>query len=238
VAAAAEHQVEHHTTTGIDSRKLLMWIFLGSECLFFGSLIATYLIFKGEIELPPFPSERLVETAFLEEALNTGQITEVAAEACHPSSDEPGFSLCEGILDVPLTSQSTFVLLMSSVAMVLAVYGAQHHRPRMMKAWLLATIALGVIFLGYQVFEFRTFGQEGLTLETNQFGASFFVLTGFHGTHVAVGVLILGSLLLGSFRRQGLGAEPGFQVEIGGLYWHFVDIVWIVIFTIIYLIPA
>ena len=236
MAAAAEHHVEHHTTTGIDSRKLLMWIFLGSECLFFGTLIATYLIFKGEIELPPFPSDTVVETAALEAALQSGALEEVAAEHCH--SIGGGQSECAGILDIPLTSQSTFVLLMSSVTMVLAVFGAQYGRPRMMKGWLLATMLLGLAFLGYQVFEFRTFGQEGLTLETNQFGASFFVLTGFHGTHVAVGVVILGSLLLGSFRRTGLGAEPGFQVEIAGLYWHFVDIVWIVIFTIIYLIPA
>ena len=107
-----------------------------------------------------------------------------------------------------------------------------------MKGWLLATVLLGIVFLGYQVFEFRTFGQEGLTLNTNQFGAAFFVLTGFHGTHVAVGVIILSSLLLGSFRRTGLGSEAGFHIEMAGLYWHFVDIVWIVIFTIIYLIPA
>ena len=235
--AAAEHQVEHHTTTGIDSRKLLMWIFLGSECLFFGSLIATYLIFKGEITLPPFPSETHVVTATLEAAIASGDVSEVASHFCHPAA-EAGISVCEGIFDIPLTSQSTFVLLMSSVAMVLAVYGAQHNRPMMMKFWLLVTMLLGVMFLGYQVFEFRTFGQEGLTLETSQFGASFFVLTGFHGTHVAVGVIILGSLLLGSFRRRGLGSEPGFQVEIAGLYWHFVDIVWIVIFTVLYLIPA
>jgi heme/copper-type cytochrome/quinol oxidase subunit 3 len=99
-------------------------------------------------------------------------------------------------------------------------------------------VLLGVVFLGYQVFEFTTFGNEGLNLGTNQFGASFFMLTGFHGTHVAVGVLYLGSLLLGSFRRNGLGPEAGLNVEIAGLYWHFVDIVWIVLFTVIYLIPA
>jgi len=213
-----------------------MWIFLGSECLFFGSLIATYLIFKGEIQLPPFPSDTIVATADLEAALHSGALEEVAAEHCE--SIGGGQSECAGILDIPLTSQSTFVLLMSSVTMVLAVFGAQYGRPRMMKGWLLATVLLGLVFLGYQVFEFRTFGQEGLTLATNQFGASFFVLTGLHGTHVAVGVVILASLLLGSFRRTGLGAEPGFQVEMAGLYWHFVDVVWIVIFTIIYLIPA
>ena len=214
-----------------------MWIFLGSECLFFGSLLATYLIFKGEIDLPPFPSETLVPTAYLQEALRVGDVSEVAGHLCHPAA-EVGLSLCEGIFDIPLTSQSTFVLLMSSVSMVLAVYAAQHNRPLMMKAWLLVTMLLGFAFLGYQIYEFRTFGQEGLTLETSQFGASFFVLTGFHGTHVAVGVIILGSLLLGSFRRRGLGSEPGFHVETAGLYWHFVDIVWIVLFTVLYLIPA
>ena len=108
----------------------------------------------------------------------------------------------------------------------------------MMKLATLATILLGVVFLGFQAFEFATFYREGLTLGTNLFGASFFVLTGFHGTHVAVGALYLASLLAASFRRNGLGHEAGEHMEIAGLYWHFVDIVWIVIFTIIYLIPS
>ena len=204
---AAAAQVEHHaTSTGTDNRKLLMWVFLGSECLFFGSLLATYLIFKGE------PTTAVNEHGLLLTPAN--------------------------ILDIPLTSQSTFVLLMSSVTMVLAVFGAQNARFKMMKLWLLATVVLGSIFLGYQVFEFTTFGNEGLTLGANQFGASFFMLTGFHGAHVAIGVLYLGSLLLASFRRNGLGPEAGLNVEIAGLYWHFVDIVWIVLFTVIYLIPA
>ena len=103
-------------------------------------------------------------------------------------------------------------------------------------AWL--DLQIGLIFLGFQVFEFHEFGAEGLNLSTNQFGASFFVLTGFHGAHVTVGVLMLGSLLVGAMRRTGLGSESGFHVETVGLYWHFVDIVWIVIFTIIYLMPA
>ena len=64
------------------------------------------------------------------------------------------------------------------------------------------------------------------------------MLTGFHGAHVTVGVLMLGSILIGSMRRTGLGPDSGFHVETVGLYWHFVDVVWIVIFTIIYLIPA
>jgi heme/copper-type cytochrome/quinol oxidase subunit 3 len=212
VAHGAAHGGGHVTSTGTENRKLLMWIFLGSECLFFGSLIATYLVFKHQVierGVGPFPHE------------------------VHINGET-----FEGILDIPITSTSTFVLLMSSVTMVLAVYGAQHARLKMMKLSLLATMVLGLVFLGFQVYEFRTFGSEGLNLTTNMFGATFFVLTGFHGTHVGVGVLYLGSLLAASFRRNGLGHEAGHHVEIAGLYWHFVDIVWIVIFTVLYLIPS
>ena len=196
--AAASHEVQHHTTTGVDNRKLLMWVFLASECLFFGTLISTYLIFKGESLVGPLPGE---------------------------------------LLDIPLTSTSTFVLLMSSLTMVLAVFGAQHGRLGLMKGMLLCTILLGASFLGFQVYEFRHFAHEGLTLGTNQFGASFYVLTGFHGFHVGIGVLYLTSLLIGSTRRNGLGRDRDLWVDTAGLYWHFVDIVWIVIFTVIYLMP-
>jgi cytochrome c oxidase subunit 3 len=192
------HVTEHHTSTGIDNRKMMMWIFLASECLFFGALISTYLIFIGESLVGPTPHE---------------------------------------ILNIPVTSASTFVLLMSSLTMVLAVYGAQHGRLGMMKLMLLATILLGIGFLGFQVYEFTSFAHEGLGLTTNQFGSSFYVLTGFHGTHVFVGVAYLTSLLLASNRRTGLGADRALHIDLAGLYWHFVDIVWIVIFTIIYLIP-
>ena len=196
--AAAHAEPQHHTTTGIDNRKMLMWIFLASECLFFGSLISTYLIFRGDSIVGPLPAD---------------------------------------VLDIPLTSTSTFVLLMSSLTMVLAVFGAQHNRLGLMKGMLLATILLGLVFLGFQVYEFRHFAHLGLNLGTNQFGATFFVLTGLHGTHVGVGVLYLASLLVASARRNGLGREAALHIDIAGLYWHFVDIVWIVIFTLIYLIP-
>lgn len=219
-ARAVAHVEPHPTSTGTDNRKLLMWIFLGSECLLFGALIASYLIFRGE----PSSYEAIVD----------------GVRTFLPPHDQiiDGVEY-EGILDLPITSQSTFVLLMSSLSMALAVYGARHNRPTMMKGWLLATVLLGLTFLGYQIFEFRSFGQEGLNLGANQFGASFFLLTGTHGTHVAVGVLYLLSLLASaSFRRDGLGPEQGLLVETAGLYWHFVDAVWIVIFTVIYLIPV
>ncbi len=227
--AVAPRSALHHLSTGIDNRKLLMWMFLGSECLFFGALISTYLIFKGDI--PPAPGSFIDAHTHIEggRAVVTGWF---------PSDRTVAGVSYQGVLDIPITSQSTFVLLMSSVTMALAVFGARHARPVMMQLCLAATIALGVTFLGYQAYEFYTFGQEGLNLGTNQFGASFFVLTGFHGAHVSVGVVILGSMLVGAFRGRGLGPEAGFHVETVGLYWHFVDIVWIVIFTIVYLIPA
>ncbi len=235
--AAASHGVVHPTNTGVDNRKLLMWIFLASECLFFGALLSTYLIFKGDLSLPPFPSDTLVPLSVIEDAIARGLVDpRVVEEMC--VAHGAGELECHGILDIPITSTSTFVLLMSSLTMVLAVFGAQHQRLGMMKFWLLMTALLGLTFLGFQVFEFRTFGAEGLNLSTSQFGSSFFLLTGFHGTHVAVGVLILFSALAGSFRRNSLGPETGFHIEIVGLYWHFVDIVWIVLFTVIYLIPA
>jgi heme/copper-type cytochrome/quinol oxidase subunit 3 len=197
-----------HSVTGIDSRKLLMWIFLASDCLFFGALISTYLIFKGNIPNPPYPTDRIVNGEFF-----------------------------HGLLNIPLTSVSTFILLMSSVAMVLAVYGSQNNNLKMMKGWLLSTIVLGIVFLLFQVYEFRHFLHEGLGMSTNQFGASFYLMTGLHGVHVGIGVIILISLLFGSFRRNSLGSDTGFHIETAGLYWHFVDIVWIVIFTLVYLMP-
>ncbi len=211
MAQAVAHAPAHGTNTGIENRKLLMWLFLGSECLFFGSLIATYMVFKFDViarGVGPFPHDVMINGV-----------------------------LHHGILDIPTTSASTFVLLMSSLTMVFAVYGAQHARPTLMKLSLLATIVLGLVFLGFQVYEFVTFVHEGLTLSTNLFGATFFLLTGFHGTHVGVGVLYLISMLAASMRRNGLGADAGAHVEIAGLYWHFVDIVWIVIFPLLYLMP-
>ena len=196
--AAATHETQHHTSTGVDSRKVMMWTFLASECLFFGALISTYLIYQGQSLVGPYPRD---------------------------------------ILNIPVTSASTFVLLMSSLTMVLAMYGAQHGRLGMMKLMLLSTILLGIGFLGFQAYEFAEFVHYGLGLTTNQFGMSFFVLTGFHGTHVFFGVLYLLSLLIASNRRTGLGRDRALHMDIAGLYWHFVDIVWIVIFTIIYLIP-
>jgi cytochrome c oxidase subunit 3/cytochrome o ubiquinol oxidase subunit 3 len=197
-AAVAATQ-EHHTSTGLDNTKMAMWAFLGSECLFFGSLITTYLLYRGKV-LPdsgPTPHE---------------------------------------IYDIPYTSVSSFVLLMSSLTMVLALAGIQRGDVRTMRIWLLATALLGMTFIGGQIFEFTDFANEGLTLGSSPAGSAFFVLTGFHGAHVSVGILMLLSLV-GMSMSDKLQPGAARKVELIGLYWHFVDIVWVVIFTVVYLIP-
>ncbi len=105
-----------------------------------------------------------------------------------------------------------------------------------MRIWLLATALLGATFIGGQIFEFTEFTREGLTVDTSLFGSTFFILTGFHGAHVTVGIIWL--LSLWGLSAQGrLPEQHAERVEVAGLYWHFVDVVWIVIFTVIYLIP-
>jgi heme/copper-type cytochrome/quinol oxidase subunit 3 len=189
---------EHTTTTGLPSTKLGMWLFLASECMLFGGLISTYVLYRGASQTGPYPSD---------------------------------------VFDIPYTSVSSFVLLASSLTMVLALAAAQKRDMPRMRVWLLATAMLGMTFVGGQVYEFTAFYHEGLSLTTNLFGTTFFVLTGFHGVHVTVGILMLLSLV-GMSAADRLPADAAFPVEMVGLYWHFVDIVWIVIFTVVYLIPT
>lgn len=141
------------------------------------------------------------------------------------------------LFNLPLTSVSTFVLLMSSLAMVLGVFSAQQGQAKAARGWVLATALMGLGFLGFQAYEFTHFYHEGLTISSSLFGTTFYVLTGFHGAHVAVGVIWLLSLLFYG-RKGGLGQDKASDVEVAGLYWHFVDIVWIVLFTVIYLLEA
>jgi len=140
------------------------------------------------------------------------------------------------ILDIPLTSISTFVLLMSSLAVVTGLDGIQKNNRKQALGGLAATILLGALFLGFQAYEFTHFYHAGLTLQTNLFGSSFFILTGFHGAHVSIGIIWLFILFMDILRGPMVPAKHALQVEVAGLYWHFVDIVWIVIFTLIYLL--
>lgn len=138
------------------------------------------------------------------------------------------------IFDINLTTLSTFDLLMSSVAMVLALHYCKLKNLRKMQQWLGVVIVGGVIFLGFQYYEFSHFVNAGLKLDTNVFGSAFYMLTGCHGLHVAVGVLWMSSILVTSLKRGEAWFDSDI-VEIAGLYWHFVDVVWIIIFTVVYL---
>ncbi len=142
----------------------------------------------------------------------------------------------QDIYNIPFTSVTSFILLMSSLTMVLALAAIQRGDYRRLRIWLLATALFGATFIAGQVFEFTEFYREGLKLHTNLFGSTFFVLTGLHGAHVTGGIVWL--LSLWGLAAQGrLSSADSEKVEVAGLYWHFVDVVWIVIFTVVYLIP-
>jgi cytochrome c oxidase subunit 3/cytochrome o ubiquinol oxidase subunit 3 len=188
-----------HSSTGLSNNKLGMWLFLGSECLLFGGLISTYMLYRGR------------------------------SGANQVSPDQ--------VWDIPLTSVSAFVLLMSSLTMVLAVAAAKDRNDRLTTLWMTITALLGSLFVGAQVYEFTSFYNEGLGFTTSLFSSSFYTLTGFHGVHVSVGVIML-LATVGIINRNKVPGDKAEVVELVGLYWHFVDIVWIIIFTLVYLIPV
>jgi heme/copper-type cytochrome/quinol oxidase subunit 3 len=192
------------TSLGVPTMKLCWWVFLSSECMFFGSLLATYFSLKP-----------------------------------NRVSSEPAPNM---LFDIDVTSISTFVLLASSFLMVLAVEAIAKGDMGKTRLWLAGTALFGLIFIGFQAYEFTEFYYryvthpgEYMTLTSGTFGSSFFTLTGFHGFHVCIGIVWLLALLALSYTGW-LTPERALTVEVLGLYWHFVDIVWIVIFTIVYLV--
>ena len=187
---------EHVTSTGLSNNKMAMWLFLGSECLLFGGLISTYMLYRGR----------------------------------HTGSIGPG-----QVYDIPFTSVSSFVLLMSSLTMVLAVSAIQRGEHRALRTWLGTTALLGSIFIAGQVYEFKEFLNFGYGFTHSPAWSAFFALTGFHGVHVTLGIVMLLSTLALSLTGR-IGRPQAEAVEIVGLYWHFVDVVWVIIFTVVYLI--
>jgi cytochrome c oxidase subunit 3/cytochrome o ubiquinol oxidase subunit 3 len=148
--------------------------------------------------------------------------------------DQVGPSVAD-LYDIPFTSVSSFVLLMSSLTMVLALAAIQRGDQQRLRTWLVTTALLGGTFVAGQVYEFTAFLREGLGFTTNLQSSAFYVLTGFHGAHVTIGIIMLMSLAVMSARGT-LTRQRSETVEIVGLYWHFVDVVWIIIFTVVYLI--
>ncbi|HEX6291200.1 MAG TPA: heme-copper oxidase subunit III [Herpetosiphonaceae bacterium] len=245
-AGAAHGHGGHHppTSLGVNTRKLGLWTFISSEAIFFTALISTYLVLK-------------------------------------PRNLALGGPVPEDFLGITLTAILAFILLMSSLTMVLALNAVEHNDRRGTHLWLGATILLGLMFLGGQTYEFNKLWSEGfhtvtitkqdgkieqigvaehhleaelehlheeypgaqiqqgprkpVTWTTSIFGSTFFTLTGFHGTHVGIGVIWL-SIVLAMSLRGAISSRNSLTVEMAGLYWHFVDLVWVAIFTLIYLI--
>ena len=196
--------------------KLGMWVFLLSEVMFFTSLIGSYVILRY----------------------------------AHPEHwTDPGV-----VLNVNLTAGNTFLLICSSVTMVKAFAAIQQGDLKGLQRWLLATILIGATFVGVQVYEYIALAGEGFvpmldsyhavgrgyphevpSLGGPLYGATFYAMTGFHGAHVTIGVLCLIFVYVRAL-NGAYTAEHLEGVEVIGLYWHFVDLVWILLFTIVYLI--
>jgi len=194
MSEAVTHIDPTNTSTGLDSRKLGMWIFLVTEVMLFSSLIGAFLQMKGRSP----------------------------ADAHH-------------VLNVPVTAINTFILIVSSTTVVLALQAIMNGDRRRLKLFLAATLALGATFLGVQVYEYSVLLHEGFTPSGSLFGGGFYTVTGFHGFHVFIGLLWCAGLLLEALKER-FSPTNYMRIEIFGLYWHYVDVVWIILFTIIYLI--
>ncbi len=223
-AAVMQAPSQAEPGAGVYNEKLGMWVFLGSEVMFFTALIGSYIILRF---------------------------------ARPDAWAAPG-----QILNVPVTAVNTFLLICSSVTMVKAFASAQDGDQRMLKIWLLATVVIGASFVSVQVYEYLALAHEGflpsgyaegghlaemaasgaaykdgpaLPASVGLYGSTFYTMTGFHGFHVTMGVVCMIFVTIKAF-RGGYTAQDHRGVEVIGLYWHFVDLVWILLFTIVYLI--
>ena len=202
--AAGAHEVmrppvEREPGAGVYNEKLGMWVFLGSEVMFFTALIGSYIILR---------------------------VAQPAAWAGHPNQTP---------LNIPVTAVNTFLLICSSVTMVKAFAAAQDGLQKQLRQWLIATVLIGATFVGVQVFEYRELIGHGFVPSQSIFASTFYTMTGFHGFHVTMGVICMIYVTVRAFRGR-YTAQDHRGVEVIGLYWHFVDLVWIILFTIVYLI--
>ncbi len=144
------------------------------------------------------------------------------------------------VLGINLTAFMTFLLIVSSVTMVYSLASIQHGDQLWFKIFLALTVLSGVIFLSLQAYEWTHLIHAGLGFTANKWGASlfgttFFAITGFHGAHVTAGVIYLSCYLIQGLRGR-LPRDAANHIEIAALYWHFVDLVWILVFTFVYLL--
>jgi heme/copper-type cytochrome/quinol oxidase subunit 3 len=140
------------------------------------------------------------------------------------------------VLGIQLTAFMTFLLICSSVTMVEALASIRHGNQAGLRKFLLLTILGGICFLSLQAYEWnKLIFHEGQSISKDNFGATFFILTGFHGCHVFGGVVYLTCILVRAL-QGAYSAEHHNSVEIVALYWHFVDLIWILVFTFVYLL--
>jgi heme/copper-type cytochrome/quinol oxidase subunit 3 len=207
VAAHEQISAEAPSMPGVDNRKFGMWLFIASEVMFFTALIGMFIAYRGQPDIGSIKHETLT-----------------------PS--------------LPLVALNTFLLLTSSFTVVMAVSAAQRGAKRGLTIALALTALLGATFVTIQgieysklIAELTQLSGQSAAASTNAsiFASVFFMLTGFHGLHVVVGILwCLGVLVRAA--RGGFTQHNNLGVELFGLYWHFVDVVWIVLFTVIYLL--
>ena len=197
VDAPAHHHPIYDYDSGppVDRGKFAIWLFLGTEIMFFTGLIGTYIVLRMGSASWPNPEMRL---------------------------------------EVGLTAFNTFVLITSSWFMVMALQAIQQGDQARMKNWLLATILGGSFFLGVQVYEYIELVGHGALPNVDIFWSTFYAMTGFHGFHVFVGIVWLICAYVGALRGS-FTKENYLRLELSGLYWHFVDLVWVLLFTIVYL---
>jgi cytochrome c oxidase subunit 3 len=217
--------------------KLAIWLFLGTEIMFFTGLIGTYIVLRAGSPSASYG--------------HGFAPNQVPADFARANPDKVfnwplPYDDATNPLSIDLTALNTFILICSSVSMVMALAAIQRGRRWQLCGWLLVTVLVGATFLGIQIYEYRSLMFEHIypvgvsasghfTPDVSLFASCFFTMTGFHGAHVAIGVLALTILLI----RALLGTytqKRHSPVELVGLYWHFVDLVWIILFTVVYLI--
>ena len=219
--------------------KVAIWLFLATEIMFFTGLIGTYIVLRAGS--PPTAYSNLYAPA-----TDLTYILPTKPEGLRTYNWPKPYDEATNPLSIDLTAVNTFILICSSVTMVLGLSALQRDEKRKGAIYITATALIGSVFLGVQVFEYRQLmyvhhyppgvsASGHFTPDVSLFASCFFTMTGFHGAHVAGGVIAMSLLAI----RSWLGAYSSTNynsVEIVGLYWHFVDLVWIILFTVVYLI--
>lgn len=140
------------------------------------------------------------------------------------------------LFGLPLTAAATFILLVSSLTSVFAIQAMHRHNLASLKLWLSITVVLGLGFLSLEIYEFYEYVHlENFGMTTSAFSSAFYTLVGFHGAHVAFGVLWIG-VLIGQLYKKGLTVVTAPKIYVSAMYWHFIDVVWVFIFTVVYLL--